>query len=138
METSLRKQVRSRCSEEPSWSGDDFSRIDENSDTIFYSRDRLVSHVDSYALNRIESMIDQLIAEDQLIVLDLMAGWDSHWPKDRRPLKMVGLGLNENELKINKSLTEFVIHDLNHDTHLPFSDNTFDTVLNTRFGGLSG
>ena len=44
---------------------------------------------------------------------------------------MVGLGLNENELKINKSLTEFVIHDLNHDPHLPFSDNTFDAVLNT-------
>jgi ubiquinone/menaquinone biosynthesis C-methylase UbiE len=131
METSLEKQVRGMRTEEPSWSGDDFSRMDENNDTIFYSRDRLVSHVDSYALIRIESLIDQLIEGDQPIVLDLMAGWDSHWPKDRRPLKMVGLGLNENELKINKSLTEFVIHDLNHNTRLPFSDNSFDAVLNT-------
>ena len=67
-----------------------FQGLDENSDTIFYSRDRLVSHVDSYALNRIESMIDQLIAGDQPIVLDLMAGWDSHWPKDTATFKNGG------------------------------------------------
>ncbi len=131
MEVNFKKQVQGIGSKELSWGEDAFSRWDENSDSIFYSRDRLVNHVDSFALTRIESLIEKLITGDQPVVLDLMAGWDSHWPKDRRPLKMVGLGLNENELKYNKGLTEFVIHDLNHDPHLPFSDNIFDAVLNT-------
>jgi SAM-dependent methyltransferase len=131
METSIKKQIPGEALRAPSWDEDAFSRLDENPDTIFYLKDRLVSHVDSYALPKIESIINQLIGGDQPIVLDLMAGWDSHWPEDRRPLKLVGLGLNELELKTNKSLTEFVIHDLNHDPHLPFSDTTFDAVLNT-------
>ncbi len=114
-----------------SWGEDAFSRLDENRDTIFYFRDRLVSHVDSYASTRIESLIDQLIEGEQPVILDLMAGWDSHWPKDRPSLKMVGLGLNEKELKSNKSLSDYIIHDLNHDPRLPFPDDTFDAVLNT-------
>jgi SAM-dependent methyltransferase len=131
METGLKKKVGDSGSGNSFWSEDAFSRLDENSDSIFYSRDRLVDHVDSLALTRIESLINHLLSGDQLGVLDLMAGWDSHWPKGRRPLKMVGLGLNENELKNNKSLTEFVIHDLNQNPHLPFPDGTFDAVLNT-------
>jgi SAM-dependent methyltransferase len=131
METSLKEQVRDLSSGKPYWSEDAFSRLDENSDSIFYSRDRLVSHVDSFALTRIESIINRLIAGDQPVVLDLMAGWDSHWPKDRRPVKMAGLGLNETELKLNRSLTEFVIHDLNHNPQLPFPAGVFDAVLNT-------
>jgi SAM-dependent methyltransferase len=131
MEGKLKNQVIPIGFGEPFWSEDAFSRLDENSDSIFYSRDRLVSHVDSYALTRIESIIDQLITINPPVVLDLMAGWDSHWPQNRRPVKMVGLGLNENELKINKSLTDFFLHDLNHDPHLPFPDDTFDAVLNT-------
>ena len=44
---------------------------------------------------------------------------------------MVGLGLNENELKGNRQLTETVIHDLNEDPHFPLPDRTFDAVVNT-------
>jgi hypothetical protein len=60
-----------------------------------------------------------------------MAGWDSHIPEDLHPSRVVGLGLNENELNENKALTGAVIHDLNKDPLLPFPDNTFDTVVNT-------
>jgi hypothetical protein len=60
-----------------------------------------------------------------------MAGWDSHIPGDLRTSKVVGLGLNENELRNNNVLSEAVIHDLNKDPRLPFPDNRFDVVINT-------
>jgi len=60
-----------------------------------------------------------------------MAGWDSHIPEDLRAREAVGLGLNENELRKNKVLSETVIHDLNKDPYLPFPDNRFDVVVNT-------
>lgn len=131
MDNRVKKQRTVFVSEEPFGSQEAFSRLDEDSDTIFYARDRVVSHVDSQALTRIESLIDRLIDGNEPVILDLMAGWDSHWPKDRQSFKMVGLGLNEKELKLNKSLSDFVIHDLNHDPRLPFPDDTFDAVLNT-------
>jgi SAM-dependent methyltransferase len=108
-----------------------FSRPDESDDSVFYSVDRFVSHLDSLALATIEKILAALIVEDTPVILDLMAGWDSHIPEELCPSKIVGLGLNENELAENKSLSEVVIHDLNRDPHLPFPDNTFDAVINT-------
>jgi SAM-dependent methyltransferase len=108
-----------------------FSRLDQGDDALFYSRVRLVPHVDSSALGRIESLINELVMEVEPVVLDLMASWDSHWPKHRSYLKMIGLGLNEKELQANKALSEYLIHDLNQDPSLPFPDNTFDVVLNS-------
>lgn len=131
MNDRLTEEGRSSSPQNPSWPQDAFTRQDETHDTLFYSRDRLVNHLDSSALERIESLIDQLIPENQEVVLDLMASWDSHWPKGRRPLKMIGLGLNETELKRNRLLTEYVLHDLNQNYLLPFADESFDAVLNT-------
>jgi SAM-dependent methyltransferase len=110
---------------------DAFSRLDETDDKIFYARDRFVSHLDSLALSTIEKLIGDLVVEEKPVVLDLMAGWDSHIPKDLNPGKVMGLGLNENELKENPALSDYVIHDLNEDPILPFPNNTFDVVINT-------
>jgi SAM-dependent methyltransferase len=110
---------------------DAFSRPDESDDSLFYSKARFVSHLDSLALATVEKLIGELIVERNPVLLDLMAGWDSHIPEDFRPSRMVGLGLNKRELKGNKALTEVVIHDLNKDPNLPFSDSTFDAVINT-------
>jgi SAM-dependent methyltransferase len=71
------------------------------------------------------------VVEEDPVILDLMASWDSHIPASLRARRIVGLGLNENELTANPRLTERVIHDLNADPRLPFPDNTFDAVLNT-------
>jgi SAM-dependent methyltransferase len=112
--------------------GDDaFSRADESDDSIFYSRDRFVQHLDSLALSTVETIIEKLIVEDRPVILDLMASWDSHIPQSVNPSKLIGLGLNENELSENYGLSEFIIHDLNNDPRLPFSDDYFDVVVNT-------
>jgi SAM-dependent methyltransferase len=110
---------------------DAFSRLDESEDDLFYSRDRFVSHLDSRALATVEYLIVTLIVEDHPVILDLMAGWDSHIPKSLHPSQVVGLGLNPNELKDNKALTKSVLHDLNQNPRLPFPDSNFDAVINT-------
>jgi len=110
---------------------DAFSRLDESDDSEFYSRDRFVSHLDSLALSTVEKLIGTLVVEEGPAILDLMAGWDSHIPGNLRVSEIVGLGLNENELGENKALSEAVVHNLNEDPHLPFSDSRFDVVINT-------
>ncbi|MBN2123660.1 MAG: class I SAM-dependent methyltransferase [Deltaproteobacteria bacterium] len=115
----------------PSFPADAFSRLDPSEDHVFYARDRFVSHIDATALATVEQVIGRLIVEDHPAVLDLMSGWDSHIPGNLKPREVVGLGLNGNELRRNKALTRYVLHDLNADPTLPFPDNAFDAVLNT-------
>ncbi len=124
META--KSIRNETLEEQN-----FSRLDESDDREFYLTDRFVSHLDSVALGTVERIIGDLVIEKSPVILDLMAGWDSHIPQSIKPERVVGLGLNENELKKNRDLTEFVIHDLNENPRLPFPDDTFDVVINT-------
>lgn len=38
--------------------------------------------------------------------------------------------MNEEELKSNKQVTEYVVHDLNLEPALPFADNSFDIITN--------
>ena len=112
------------------FSEDAFSRSDESDDSIFYATDRFVQHLDSLALATVEKLIGDLVIEKNPVILDLMASWDSHIPSDLRPERVVGLGLNRNELSKNPALTEWCLHDLNKNPILPFSDSTFDVVLN--------
>ncbi|MBM3133660.1 MAG: class I SAM-dependent methyltransferase, partial [Chloroflexi bacterium] len=112
-------------------SNDAFSRIDESDDEAFYARERFVSHLDSTALATIEGIIGTLIEDENPVILDLMASWDSHIPPGLSRARVVGLGLNASELRENTALSEHVIHDLNKEPSLPFADSTFDAVLCT-------
>ena len=116
---------------DPIFHPDAFSRLDESNDGRFYETDRFVDHLDSMALSTVEHLIKSLVIEKNPVVLDLMAGWDSHIPAHLEASDVVGLGLNENELKKNQKLTRYVLHDLNQEPRLPFPDHTFDTVINT-------
>jgi SAM-dependent methyltransferase len=113
------------------FSPDAFSRDDDSDDRLFYARDRFVSHLDSLALSTIERIIGALVTEKRPIILDLMASWDSHLPESLDAAKVVGLGLNQNELAANSRLSEVLLHDLSSAPELPFPDNCFDAVINT-------
>jgi SAM-dependent methyltransferase len=110
---------------------DAFARLDETDDEIFYARDRFVDHLDATALTTIEELIGTLVVESSPVILDLMAGWNSHIPKEIRGAQVIGLGLNRHELERNEALIRMVIHDLNKDPKLPFPDSSYNVVLNT-------
>jgi SAM-dependent methyltransferase len=109
---------------------DAFVREDESDDAVFYRTPRLVSHLDTTALKTVERLAAGLIVEDDPGVLDLMASVDSHLPSKRAFSQVTGLGMNDEELRANPSLTDWVVQDLNSDPILPFDDDSFDVVLN--------
>ena len=106
-----------------------FRREDEGDDRLFYATDRLVSHLDELAITTVERLIAALVVEEHPAILDLMASWDTHLPASLHPERLVGLGLNGNELERNVRLTERMLHDLNRDPRLPFPASSFDVVL---------
>jgi ubiquinone/menaquinone biosynthesis C-methylase UbiE len=57
-----------------------------------------------------------------------MSSWVSHLPPEVTYERVVGLGMNEVELKENSRLDEYVIQNLNANLKLPFGDGEFDGV----------
>ncbi|HMA85673.1 MAG TPA: methyltransferase domain-containing protein [Desulfosalsimonadaceae bacterium] len=109
---------------------DAFVRGDETHDARFYEKPRLVNHIDDRAVATISGLYGQILSPE-MRVLDLMSSWRSHVPEAVMPRKLVGLGMNAEELKENPQLTEHVVHDLNAKPKLPFDDASFDRVICT-------
>jgi hypothetical protein len=104
-----------------------FRRYDETPDEEFYSVPRLVTHIDDRATAAVTQLYREFFPPDGTI-LDLMSSWVSHLPEEVRYERVVGLGMNEVELKRNPRLDEYVIQNLNTDPRLPFGDGEFDGV----------
>lgn len=104
-----------------------FARDDERDDALFWTVPRANSFVDEAGRLTLAALYHELLPENAL-VLDLMAGWESHISADT-PCTVTGLGLNSAELAANPWLTDYRIHDLNQDPTLPYSDAHFDAVL---------
>jgi hypothetical protein len=107
---------------------DPFRREEEGQDTSFYTQPRLVSHVDTQAQAAIAVLCSRLL-KPGMAVLDLMSSWQSHLPTGLALESLVGLGLNDEELRHNPRLTERQVHDLNQDPRLPFPEGRFDAVV---------
>ena len=105
-----------------------FRRQDERDDGGFYSMPRLVTHIDDGAIEAIRRPYAELLPAGGAI-LDLMSSWKSHLPDEPPRRRVVGLGLNETELRENGQLDARVVHDVNRDPHLPFEDEEFDAVV---------
>jgi SAM-dependent methyltransferase len=107
---------------------DGFAREDETPDAEFYAQPRKLIHVDAVCARRIQALYRTVLPENAR-VLDLMAGWRSHLPDTVK--SAVGLGMNEEEMRDNPQLNEFVVQDLNANSKLPFADASFDAVVCT-------
>ena len=107
-----------------------FQRVDESDDSLFYTHPRLVVHIDEYAIEAIRRYFSEALPDDGLI-LDLMSSWRSHMPEEPSSRKILGLGMNEVEMRENPQLDEYVIHDLNRQPRLPFDDRVFDAAVVT-------
>ncbi len=115
---------------DPPFTPEQFARVDPSEDARFYTMPRLVTHIDDAAIATIGEVLRDLIPPDAAI-LDLMSSWKSHLPREVRPRRTVGLGLNEVELAANDQLDEYVVRDINQDPTLPFPDDTFDIAIIT-------
>jgi SAM-dependent methyltransferase len=102
-----------------------FRRYDESPDEEFYLLPRFVTHIDDRAISAVTQLYRELFPPGGEI-LDLMSSWVSHLPPEVEYRRVVGLGMNEAELRRNDRLHSYVIHNLNRDPHLPFGDAEFD------------
>jgi SAM-dependent methyltransferase len=107
-----------------------FQRLDENPDTQFYEFPRKVVHIDDAAIAAVKEFFQETLPPNGR-VLDLLSSWRSHWPEGFPKQRLVGLGLNAEEMAENPHLDDYVVHDVNADPRLPFADGEFDAVVLT-------
>ena len=108
----------------------DFRRVDETSDDTFYSDSRFVTHIDDNAIMLLGQYYSQALPHSGRI-LDLCSSWISHFPKELESaalrnadqgaasLEVIGLGMNNAELKKNSILKTRILQDLNINTEVP-------------------
>lgn len=102
-----------------------FRRFDEGPDEDFYVLPRMVTHIDDGAIAAVTQLYRELLPSGGAI-LDLMSSWVSHLPPEIAYRRVVGLGMNAEELAANPRLDEWLVHNLNAEPVLPFSDGEFD------------
>ncbi|KAL6274509.1 hypothetical protein ACE6H2_025201 [Prunus campanulata] len=112
---------------------EDFKRFDESSDQLFYEAPRFVTHIDDPAIAALTKYYSKVFPPSNspgVSILDMCSSWVSHFPPGYKQERIVGMGMNEEELKRNPVLTEYVVQDLNVNPKLPFYDNSFDVITN--------
>ena len=109
---------------------DDFARLDDNPDPLFYVEPRKVVHLDAAACAAVADFLRDAVPPGAE-ALDLLSSWRSHWPPELPKRRLVGLGLNAEEMADNPDLDAFVVHDVNAVPRLPFDDDSFDAVVLT-------
>ncbi len=101
--------------------------MDETRDDAFYAQPRFVTHIDDGAIAAVTQLYREFFPAGGAI-LDLMSSWISHLPPEVRYGRVVGLGMNREELAVNERLSSFVVQNLNDDPRLPFADGEFDAA----------
>ncbi|KAJ0090965.1 hypothetical protein Patl1_13448 [Pistacia atlantica] len=111
----------------------DFQRFDETPDSIFYEAPRFVTHIDDPAIAALTKYYSEVLPPSKspgISILDMCSSWVSHYPPGYKQDRIVGMGMNEEELKRNPVLTEYAVQDINSNPKLPFEDDSFDIITN--------
>ncbi|GAB4518418.1 MAG: class I SAM-dependent methyltransferase [Anaerolineae bacterium] len=107
-----------------------FNKQDTSDDALFYTFPRKVVHIDDHAIQVVTAHMRRRLPPGG-VYLDLMSSWRSHLPDDLNPARVVGLGMNADEMADNPQLDEVVVHNLNQQPTLPFEDQLFDAAFCT-------
>ena len=102
-----------------------FRRTDETPDEEFYRTPRIVTHIDDGAIAAVSQLYRELFPAGGE-VLDLMSSWVSHLPPEVVYQRVIGLGMNEVELRRNGRLDSYIVQNLNTSPELPFAEAEFD------------
>ena len=111
----------------PQFPQEAFRRMDETPDEEFYRTPRIVTHIDDRAIAAVTQLYREFFRPGGE-VLDLMSSWVSHLPSEISYERVIGLGMNEVELRRNERLDAYVVQNLNTNPRLPFGDAEFDGV----------
>ena len=103
-------------------------KIDESNDEEFYSEPKFVYHLDSNFRQNLSALYEIEI-DNYSTVLDLMSSWDSYLPKRKKYNKVIGHGLNKQELEKNKILDSYWIQNFNLNQEIPLANESFDYCL---------
>ena len=91
----------------------------------------LEENVEQLLLRATEKLLSRDPFEKALNVLDLMSGAHTYLSDFAKTDEVAGIGLNMNELRLNKKLNIRKVQDLNENPELSFGNEHFDIVLMT-------
>ncbi|KAG4194771.1 hypothetical protein ERO13_A06G071900v2 [Gossypium hirsutum] len=83
---------------------EDFQRFNETPDSLFYEAPRFVTHIDDAAIAALTKYYSEVFPPSNtpgVSILDMCSSWVSHFPKGYKQERVVGMGMNEEELKRN-------------------------------------
>ncbi|XP_058186628.1 uncharacterized protein LOC131303669 [Rhododendron vialii] len=106
------------------------TKLNPKSDREFYAFPRFVTHVDNNFISTLTDLYRERLSPGSE-VLDLMSSWVSHLPKEVEYKKVVGHGINAQELAKNPRLDYFFVKDLNQDQTLELESCSLDAVVCT-------
>ncbi len=101
---------------------------DETNDSLFYSTPKFVYHLDSNFRENLSKVYEREIKNNSC-VLDLMSSWDSYLPKNIKYKKVIGHGLNREELERNRAFNHYWIQNFNINQSIPLEDESIDYCL---------
>ena len=103
-------------------------KIDETNDLEFYRSPKFVYHLDSNFRKELTNTYNKEFENDST-VLDLMSSWDSYLPTTKNYKKVIGHGLNREELERNKYFENYWIQNFNKDQNIPLESDSVDYCL---------
>ena len=103
-------------------------KLDENNDEEFYSDPKFVYQLDANFRHYLSNVYKNEIS-DYSTVLDLMSSWDSYLPANKKYKKVIGHGLNKQELEKNKIFDTYWIQNFNLNQEIPLNNESIDYCL---------
>ena len=103
-------------------------KLDESNDEEFYSDPKFVYHLDANFRKCLSNVYKNEI-KDYSTVLDLMSSWDSYLPEEKKYKKVIGHGLNKQELKKNKIFDSYWTQNFNLNQEIPLDSGSVDYCL---------
>ena len=103
-------------------------KLDESNDEEFYYDPKFVYHLDSNFRQYLSNLYENEI-EEYSNVLDLMSSWDSYLPRGKKFKKVIGHGLNKQELEKNKIFDSYWIQNFNLSQEIPLDNDSIDYCL---------
>jgi len=103
-------------------------KLDESNDEEFYSHPKFVYHLDANFRQNLSDLYEIEI-DNHSTVLDLMSSWDSYLPKGKKYKKVIGHGLNKQELEKNKIFDSYWIQNFNLIQEIPLDKESIDCCL---------